>query len=69
MVTIPKTMKITSITMWTHHTQLKETTKCNNRCVIATASGPVKLKLVGLYNYGCPVLSFLYSHGKGPKSP
>lgn len=44
---MPTTMMIPSVTMWTHHTQLKETTKCNNRCVVATDSGPIKIKLKG----------------------
>lgn len=65
MVTMPTTMKITSVTMRTHHTQLKEPTECNNRCVVATASGPINIKLVGIYNYVLFCL-FCMLMGKAP---
>lgn len=57
---MPTTMKITSVTMRTHHTQLKETTECNNRYVVATASGPINIKLVGSIIMSCFVF-FVFS--------
>lgn len=42
----PITMKVARVTLWTHHTQLKETIENNDRWVITRSSNPSKTRLI-----------------------